>query len=301
LALIRPLFALLQLAAAAEAPEAMNLARRAYEQVQAGQIEAAIAGLRAAARLAPANPLYRSALGGLFEKQGRLEEAVAEFDTAARMDARFLDKLEAVSLDRGAELARARRFRNGLPFARRTAARFPNSPRAAIMLGLFLMRNQENLAAVEAYRRAATLARDSAEASVGLGIAQSAAGLPGDAAATFEDGLRRFPQDATHRVAYGVLLVKMAEGGNGTARAKAVAMFEAALELDASLPEPRYQLALLSLDAGDAAIALARLEEAERLGLSEPRLHYAAARALRRLGRTAEANERLAKFEAPSK
>lgn len=283
---------------AAEPPAAMKLARQAYDDARAGRMAEAITGLREAARLAPGNALYHSALGGLLEKQGSLEEAVAEFGAAARLDAQFRDRWEAVSLDWGAELARAGRFRTGLPFAQQTAAQFPQSSRAAIMLGLFLTRNQQNLAAVDAYRRAVLLSPDSPEANVGLGIAQSNAGLSADAATTFADGLRRFPRDATHRQAYGVLLVKLFETGKVSAAAEATAMLESALKIDASLAEPHYQLGALALARGDVSAAEERFSTAASLGLDDARLHYAWARALRRLNRGADAEEHLNLFRA---
>ena len=51
---------------------------------------------------------------------------------------------------------------------------------------------------------------------------------------TFEAGLKRFPEDAMHRQAYGVLLVKLAEGGAAT-EAKAVEMLQSAVRLDPTL------------------------------------------------------------------
>ncbi len=282
----------------AEPPAAMKLARQAYEAAREGRVEEAVNGLREAARLAPANALYRSALGGLFEKQGKLEEAVEEFGVAARLDPQFRERWEAVSLEWGAELARARRFRSGLAFAQQTAARFPQSARAAIMQGLFFTRNQQNLAAVDAYRRAVTLAPDSPEANVGLGIAQSSAGMLPEAAATFEDGLRRFPRDATHRQAYGVLLVKRFETGEAEAAARAAAMLDSALLIDGTLAEAHYQLGALALAGGDASAAVAKFASAAALGLDDARIYYAWARALRRLGRGGEADEHLTLFRA---
>ena len=135
----------------------MARARHAYELARAGQIDPAVAELEEAVRIAPANPLYRSALGGMYERQGKLEEAVAAFADAVRLDPAnpaLSAHLESVSLDWGAALARSRRFRAGLVHARATAERFPKSARAWLMLGLFETRNQENLAAVAAYRRA---------------------------------------------------------------------------------------------------------------------------------------------------
>jgi superkiller protein 3 len=275
----------------AEPAEATRRARRAYELARSGQSDLAIAELGEAIRIAPGNPLYRSALGGIYERQGKLEEALAAFNEAVRLDPgnRVLSAhLEKVSLDWGESLARSRRFRAGLAHARATAERFPKSARAWLMLGLFETRNQENLAAVAAYRRAAELDPESAEANVGLGIAQSSAGLANDAVATFEAGLKKYPGDAMLRQAYGVLLARMAESGDAPA-ARAVEMLESALALAPSLAEAHYQLGGLALARDDSASAVLHFEAAAQNGLDDSRLHYVAARALRRLGRTDEA------------
>lgn len=265
----------------------MTRARHAYELARAGELDAAFTELEQAVRIAPGNPLYRSALGGLYERAGKLKEAVAAFAEAVRLDpvnATVSAHLESVSLDWGAELARSRRFRAGLLLARKTAARFPKSSRVYLMLGLFEARNQENLAAVTAYRRAVELDPQSADASVGLGVAQSGAGLTKDAEATFEAGLKKFPNDAMNRQAYGVLLARMAESGDATA-GRAVAMLESALAIDPALAEAHYQLGSLALAGDDAASAVVHFEAAARNGLDDSRLHYATARALRRLGK----------------
>lgn len=283
---------------AAEPAEAMAHARRAYELVQSGQVELAMAELQEAARLAPGNPLYRSALGGIFERQGKLEEAVIAFGEAVRLDPtnpKLTERLENVSLEWGAVLARQRRFRAGLTHARSTASRFPNSPQAYLMLGLFETRNQQNLNAVAAYRRAAELDPASPEASVGLAVAQSAAGMNREAEITFQAGLKKFPKDAMHRQAYGVLLAKLAES-EAADSGRAVEMLESALKLDPSLAEAHYQLGSLALARGDAAAAADHFSAASKNGLDDSRLHYATARALRRLGKDAEATAHMDLF-----
>jgi Flp pilus assembly protein TadD len=269
----------------------MAHARRAYELAQSGQVDRAIAELQEAARLAPANALYRSALGGIYERQGRLEDAVNAFGEAVRLDpanSKLAERLEIVSLEWGAVLARERRFRAGLAHARATASRFPKSAQAWLMLGLFETRNQQNLAAVAAYRRAVELDPDSPEANVGLGVAQSSAGMLKEAESTFQLGLKKFPADAMHRQAYGVLLVKLAEAGTASVEG-AAEMLESALKLDASLAEAHYQLGSLALSRNDAASAAEHFAAAARNGLDDSRLHYATARALRRLGKEPEA------------
>jgi tetratricopeptide (TPR) repeat protein len=286
-----------------EPPEAMTLARRAYELARAGRSEEAAASLQEAARLAPGNALYRSALGGIYERQGKLEEAVAAFQEAVRLDnanAKLREHLESVSLDYGAVLARAHRYRAGLVLARQTAAQFPQSSSVYLMLGLFETRNQQNLAAVSAYRRALELNPESAEASAGLGMAQSSAGLTKDAEATFQAGLKKFPKDAMHRQAYGVLLVKLAETG-AAKRVRAVEMLKSALKMDPSLAEAHYQLGGLALADDDAATAAREFAMAAGNGLDDSRLHYAYARALRRLGNDQEAGRHLELFRERKK
>ena len=143
---------------------------------------------------------------------GKVEQAVAAFAEAVRLDPAnptLNSHLEAVSLDWGAALARSKRFRAGLAHARKTATRFPKSSRAYLIVGLFEARNQENLAAVAAYRRAVELDPESADASVGLGVAHRArAGerRGGDV----RGGAEEITRDAMHRQAYGVLLARMA-------------------------------------------------------------------------------------------
>lgn len=324
-------------ATAQEPPEAMALARQAYESVRAGNPEDAAAKLREAAKLAPANPLYRSALGGIFKRQGKLVAADIEFKEALKLDSAnpalllesavigadlrqfeaaraslvklvelqpenvaARDLLETVSLDWGAELAGLRRYRTGLQLAQDTAKRFPKSARAHLMLGLFESRNQQNLAAVTAYQKALALDPSSADASAGLGIAQSSAGLTAEARATFEAGLRKFPKDPAHQQAYGVLLVKMAESGAAT-ESKAREALETALRLDPALPEPHYQLGNFALAADRAEEAVAHFQAASKNGLDDSRIHWAMSRALRRLGKPEEAARHLELFQARKK
>lgn len=324
-------------AAGQEPPEALALARQAYESARAGNADDAVIKLREAARIAPGNALYRAALGGIFERQGKLVAADQEFTAALRIDSgnpalllksasigaqlhqfeaareRLLkltslqpenaaarELLESVSLDWGAELAGLRRYRAGLLLARDTAARFPKSSRAFLMLGLFESRNQQNLAAVSAYRRARELDPAAPEPSAGLGIAESGAGLLAEARRTLEAGLRKFPKDAAHHQAYGVLLVKMSESGT-VSETEARAALEAALKLDGALPEPHYQLGNLALAHDDAATAMKHFEAAAQSGLDDARIHWAMSRALRRLGNAAEAARHLAAFQERKK
>jgi tetratricopeptide (TPR) repeat protein len=289
------------LAAAAEAPEAMQHARASYEHAKRGDLASAAAEMRVAIKLAPENPLYVSALGGIAARQwqaGALLQArenallVADAQTAS---AKAQEVLEEISLDLGAELAKQRRFKAGVALAQDTARRFPASARAQQMLGLFLTRNQQNPAAVEAYRKALSLSPESSDINVGLGIAQTMAGSLPEAARTLEAGTRKWPADAMHFQAYGVLLLRMAEQGSAAGE-QGPEMLRKALALDPSLSEAHYQLGNLAITRGEPGEAIEHLLAALRNGDQGSKVHFALARAYRAAGKSQESEKHAVLF-----
>ena len=141
----------------------MQHARASYELAKKGDLQGAAAQMRIAIRLAPDNPRYVSALGGIAARQWEAGELASARDNlvaaadARPSDAKIEKMLEEASLDLGETLAKEHRFKTGVALAKDTARRFPESARARQMLGLFLTRNQENPAAVAAYQRALSL------------------------------------------------------------------------------------------------------------------------------------------------
>jgi Tfp pilus assembly protein PilF len=96
------------LAVAVEPPEAMQHARASYELAKRGDLAAAAEEMRISIRLAPENPLYLSALGGIVSRQGNLQEARECFSRAVKIDPqnpKLRSQLEQVSLDLGEQLA----------------------------------------------------------------------------------------------------------------------------------------------------------------------------------------------------
>jgi tetratricopeptide (TPR) repeat protein len=286
---------------AAEAPEAMQHARKSYELAQRGDLAQAAEEMKTAIRLAPENPVYVTALGGIAARQWEAGELEASRENALLViaaqlsNARAKSVLEGVSLDLGAALARERRFKAGVLLARDTVKRFPDSASAHQMLGLFETRNQQNVAAVAAYKRALELAPDAAEASVGLGIAQTMAGLAADAVRTFEAGIAKWPSDAMHYQAYGVLLVRMAETG-GASESRAASMLRKALELNPSLAEAHYQLGQIALAHDEIEKSIEHFLAALQNGDTSGKVHFALSRAYRRAGKEEEAAKHAALF-----
>jgi tetratricopeptide (TPR) repeat protein len=285
-------------AAAAEPPEAMRRARESYELSKRGDLAGAAEEMRAAVRLAPQNPLYLSALSGIASRQGKKQEARECLERAVELDSRdstLQSRLEDISLDLGADLAQQHRFKAGVVLAQDTAHRFPDSARAQQMLAFFLMRNHQNPAAVEAYRKALSLSPDASDISVGLGIAQTMAGMLPQAVQTLEAGIRRWPSDAAHYQAYGVLLLRMAEEGAATDK-RGIEMLRKALTIDPSLAEAHYQLGNVALARGDASGAIEQLLIALRNGDDASKVHFALSRAYRAAGMKEESDKHAAIF-----
>ncbi len=298
-------FALFLLAlglASPEDPEAVAHARKSYELSRQGKTAEAEQEIRESIRLAPENPLYHSALAGLVQKTGNLEEAKAEFEQALdsnlneTLRSRLSDSLEQVDLELGAQLGTAGRYSAGLAVATDAARRFPKSARVFQMLGFFETKRQLNLNAVKSYSRALELDPSSTEASVGLGMAQSAAGMPTEAQRTLEAGIARFPRDAMHYQALGVVLLQLSESGEADPT-RARAMFEAALKINPALAESHYQLGNLALQKGDLNAAKEHLQLAEKSAPDDSRIHFAMSRLYRREGNTAAAQQEMAAFQ----
>jgi tetratricopeptide (TPR) repeat protein len=286
------------MARAAEPPEAMQHARASYELSKRGDLTGAAEEMRAAIHLAPENPMYLSALGGIASRQGKHDEARKCFERAVALDPKnpkLRARLEEVSLDLGADYARQRLFKAGVALAQDTAVKFPESARAQQMLGFFLMRNHQNPAAVDSYRKALTLSPESSDISVGLGIAQTMAGMLPEAVRTLEAGIRKWPTGAAHFQAYGVLLLRMAEEGKAS-QEHGVQMLRNALALDPSLSEAHYQLGNLALARGDAHDAIEHLLAALPNADHSSKVHFALSRAYRAAGREEDSEKHASLF-----
>ena len=286
-----------------EPPQAEAHARQSYILAQQGRQQEAEAEIREAIRLAPENALYHSALAGLLTKNNDWKGAAEELGRALNRNpppatrAQLLERLQEADLQLGAELARAASFQDGLQLALAAAKLFPQNSRILQMLGYFQSKLQLSRDAAQSYARSLALDPASAEASVGLGMAQFSAGLEQDAIRTLEAGITRFPRDAAHYQALGVVLIRNADENSGM-KARARSLFEKALAIDDSLSEAHYQLGAMALDANDSVSAKAHLLASERDAPNDSRVHYALARLYRQQGDTAAAEREMKAFLA---
>lgn len=231
-------------------------------------------------------------LGQCQAAQNRLQSAVASFEQAIDLEpAEESHYLNAVQL-----LAEHQIWRVLIRIAEEGVARIPRSDRLYRMKGLAETAMLYSEDAVRSYRRALEINPASAKANLGLAIAQRTTGSREDAAATFEKGIRKFPDHGAHYQEYGLMLLKTGETGDDGALQRAVTLLQKAVKLDASLPVAHYQLGRLALEEDRAGEALPHLETAARLNPDQSRVHYLLARAYRRLGRSEEARSHLKTF-----
>jgi protein O-GlcNAc transferase len=282
----------------AEDQDAQWHARQSYDHLRQGQLAEAEQEIRESIRLSPTDPLYHSALAGILHRSHRLKECATEYskaldslaeNSAARQ--KVAEQLEAVDLESGAECAKTARYNEGLGLSADAAQRFPASARVFQMLGYFQTKVQLNVAAVKSYRRALDLNPASADACLGLAMAQSAAGMNKDAVATLESNVKRFPDNALIFQTLGVVLLQAAEPE------RAAAMFDAALKIDGVLAESHLQLGNMALDKRDLTRAGQHLLAAEAAAPQDSRIHFALARWYRRTGDTEAASREMKAFE----
>jgi tetratricopeptide (TPR) repeat protein len=181
--------------------------------------------------------------------------------------------------------------------AKRATRVFPTSAQAYLAEGLIEGNLAYSTQAIEAFSRATQLDPDDPDASLGLAEAQFSAGQREQALETFEQGIKRFPQDAMHYEEYGIRLLQYAGAGHPEVETHAISLLQTALAMDSSLAEPHYQLGNLALKQGHPETALPQLEAAARLSPDADKVHYALARTYRRLGRSGDASREMALYQ----
>jgi tetratricopeptide (TPR) repeat protein len=233
-------------------------------------------------------------LGWCQQKQARPKEAVQ----ALKESIQLAPSEEANYLDLGKVLLAQHSLPSALQLARKTTASFPNSAAAVELQGLVEMGVGQFTDAVRSYSRAVQLDASRPDGILGLAQAQFAAGMSKDAAANFEAGISRFPNDARFKAQYAVALLRQSETGDAPAEARAEQLLRSALALDPSLPDAHYQLGNLALKKGLMTEAQQHLEQAVKLDAHNGQAHFALSRVYRRLGRKDEGAREIELYEA---
>lgn len=252
------------------------------------------------------NGKIQNLLGHCYQGEERVGEAVTAFQRAISRnpteESNYLDLVRLLAdeslseywLDasRGPRL----RWHLALQALDRGVEKLPASARLLETRGFVQAKLDYTREAIQSYARAMELDPGSAQAHLGLGVSQRLAGNTREAGDTFERGIRQFPLNASFYQEYGLLLAKAGDSGDEAARTRSAALLRKALDLDASLVEPRYQLGQMALAQGKAEEAAEHFESAVQLAPRESKLRYGLVRAYRRLGRRQQAREQAGKY-----
>ncbi len=186
----------------------------------------------------------------------------------------------------------------GLDVVQRGVARHPGSGALFELKGALESKQGLRAASVQSYQEAVRLNPRSSEALLWLAVTQANLLRNSDAIATFEKGLKLFPQDARFYAEYGkVLLQAWASGEIPGREVKAEQLLERAVELDASLAMAQFELGGLLVRNQRPAKALPHLEQAAKLDAKNAQVHFILARAYRALGRAPDAQREMVLFQ----
>jgi len=264
----------------------------------------------------PSSPEIHNNLARIHAREGKLDEAVAEFEKALALnqhDADALLGLAGIAAMRGnrpraehltqvalasnpdfppalAQLADLRRDAGNLPEAIRLYREALKIDDAS--LGLYLglgdcLERAGNFAEAEkAFRRVISLQPDSFEAWYNLGVSTSQQGRFDESVAAYEKALALDPKNALYPAALNNLGTVHLDRGD---KAKAIARWEEAVKASPAQLEARYNLASQYLEQDRLDDAIPLLEEAARLAPNHELVHVRLGRAYMLKGRGEDA------------
>jgi tetratricopeptide (TPR) repeat protein len=262
------------------------------------------------------SPEIHDNLARIHVREGRLDEAVAEFEKALALnphDADALLGLAGIAALRGnrpraehlaqaalatnpdfppalAQLADLRRDAGDLGEAirlyREALALDDASPGLYLGLGDCLARAGQHAEAEKAFRRVISLQPDSFEAWYNLGVSTSQQGRFDEAVASYEKALALDPKHALYAAALNNLGTVQLDRGR---KDLAMARWEEAVKASPTQLEARYNLASQYLERDRLDDAIRLLEEAARLAPNHELVHARLGRAYLRKGRGEDA------------
>jgi len=232
-------------------------------------------------------------LGWCYEKQGKHGLAISALRQAIALG----PDQESNYLDLGGILRGVRALPAALAVAGQGVERFPKSARMWSLEGSVELSMNHYPDAIHSYSRAYELDTSDAGALLGLGKAREGQGSSVEAANTFEEGARKFPRDARFDLEYAFLLLRRVDAGDKTAKPRAVESLHKAVAIDPSSAEAHYQLGNLALEDGRPKEAFNELRRAAQLETNASKIHFALARACRRLGQKEAAAREMVQFQ----
>ena len=220
-----------------------------------GRMDEAIQEFQEAARLNTGFAEAQNSLGHAFAARGQMAEAIACYRKALAIEP---DSIVA-HLSLGNLFLKAGRANEAVPELLAAARLNPRLAAAQDSLGRAYMIQRNWAPAIAAFRSQVAIEPDSAEAWSNLGMACAQAGEFEDALAAFTKAVAQQPDDAAARNNLGYLLLRTRQP------AQAAAQFRAALQLQPDNAASHNNLGNAFLAQGQWDAAIAEFQEALRL------------------------------------
>ena len=226
-------------------------------------------------------------LGRAYQKQDRLPEMLKAFEKAINLG----PANQAYYVVLGDALAEKKNYATALEVAKEAVKRFPSSSRAYSLKGSVELQMSLLTEALKSYTKAVELDGNNPRASLGLALTQWNLDRTDQAAKSFEEGARKFPNDDFFLLKYALFLLYAPGERDAEQEAKIKALLKRSEELDGSMAETHFQLGNLAMKANKYDEALNELQIAAKLDPELSKAHLALARVYRRVGRAEEAEK----------
>ena len=210
-------------------------------------------------------------LGDVEEAKGNIDEAVKQYETAARMD-----PSEKNLFDLGTDLLRHQAYRPALTLFQYAAGKYPQAARLQVGLGVALYSAANYTEAVKALCTAVDLDPTDTKALDFLGkMYDVAPELSGEVTTRLAHFVELYPNNpsANYYYALGLRKRNLTPGLNGTEE-KVEALLHKAVALRPGFADAHFQLGLLYSDENRTASAVHEFEETVRLRPDWKAAHY---------------------------
>jgi protein O-mannosyl-transferase len=232
--------------------------------------------------------LANTSLGVVLADEGRLPDAVAEYEQALRLNPAYA----LGHYDLANALVQMGHVPEAIAQYSEALRLEPDSPQTHLNLGNTLTVAGNLPGAIAQYQEALRLSPDSAEIELNLGRALAQSGRLPAAIAAYEASLRLDPDYSEAHFNFGNALA------NSGQMVQATEQYEEALRLEPDYPEAQNNLGAALMRLGRYSEAIAAYEKALRLRADYPQAEYNLGLAFRATGQMEEANAHFARAQA---
>jgi cytochrome c-type biogenesis protein CcmH/NrfG len=175
--------------------------------------------------------------------------------------------------------------------AKEAVKRFPSSSRTYSLKGSVELKMYLLTDALNSYSKAVELDPKNPRAALGLALTQWNMDRSDEAAKSFEEGARRFPDNAFFLLKYALFLLNASGERDAAQDARIKSLLKKSEALDDTDAETHFQLGNLAMKEDKYDEALSELQIAAKLDPELSKAHLALARVYRRAGRAEEAEK----------